>query len=109
MCLYLFTAMKRSRATATTVYTDPVRLICARGRTIGSREGRIWWRYISLRSGRVKTVALKTMQKVSKMQRLDMRRVKELLKPRSVVKRTHRVAIFPAINNIISIIWLVSF
>ena len=81
----LFTAMKRSRAMATTVYSEPVRVICARGRTTGRRVGRIWWRYVSLRSGKVNIVKLKIMQKVSKMERFDMRRVKELLKPRSVL------------------------
>jgi hypothetical protein len=89
--------MKRSRATATTVYTEPVRAICARGRNRGNRWGKIWWRYDSLSKGKVKIVRLKMIQKLSNMQRLETRRVKELLKPRSVLKRTHRVARFPEI------------
>ena len=52
----------------------------------------------------MKIARLNMMQKLSNIQRFEIRRVKELLKPRSVLKRTQRVARFPEILKVHSTI-----
>ena len=48
---------------------------------------------------------LNMMQKLSNIQRFEIRRVKELLKPRSVLIRTLRVARFPETIKIVSALY----